>query len=198
MVLIMIPVDTIYSQVKATTEEGRTVVLNDDGTYSWETSTSEETLLKDNDIFIYKIVDEFTDEYFYMFSKKLVLIDEEKNQGFNMNFGMDIEKTIANGLNAVIVGLECLEDVEVNFLFEDASKFAIKSWNDFNCDGNAWFNLSLEEIDMLGNKSLSKIRVRNGRNFESMTFTLDGEDKQYFRKAYNSIVNKDIRLYVEE
>jgi hypothetical protein len=198
MVLFMMPIDSIYSQVKATTEDGRTVVLNDDGTYSWETSISDETLLIDNDIFIYKVVDEFTDEYFYTLSKKLVLIDEENDQGFNMNFGINKDKIIAYGINAVIVGLDCLEDVEVNYLFEDESKLAIKSWNKFNCDGDAWFNLSLEEVDMLGSKSLSKIRVRNGRNYESMTFTLEGADKQYFKQAYNSIVNKDIRLYVEE
>jgi hypothetical protein len=68
----------------------------------------------------------------------------------------------------------------------------LKSWNDFNCDGKAWFNLSKKENEILTTKKIKKIRITNGYSHESFTDDVDIEDEMYFIKLNTMLKNNKI------
>jgi len=189
---------SVFAQTEATTNDGRKVLLNDDGTYTWVTTEKEESSNEDTEeeYFIGKHVDDMTDKVFYYSSKKLICQDKAKGEGFALSYDFDgkTDNTIKiSGLSLKVVGLDCVENTELLFLFDDDSKLSIKSWNDFNCKGNAWYQLTSSQTNELGSKTIKKIRVQNGRNYKSYTHELEGADKSYLINMFKSVENKDVR-----
>jgi hypothetical protein len=194
------------AQTEATTKDGRKVILNEDGTYTWvdtkvdekETVTvedSKETSLEG--IFVAKHIDDMNDKIYYYPSKTLICQDKAIGVGFSVSFSIkgntDNEIEI-NGISVKVIGLECVEKTELLFLFEDNSKLSITSWNEFNCKGNAWYQLSSKQISELSTKEIKKIRVTNGRNYKSYTHEIENDDKNYFLGLSKCIEEKDVRL----
>jgi hypothetical protein len=188
---------SLTSQTIATTADGREVTLNDDGTYKWMDQTESEVteVASNEDYFVGKHIDEMTDKVYYYSSKSLIAQDKAKGQGFRINYGIDgknDESIKINSLTAKVVGFDCVEKSELLFLFEDGSKEKITSWNKFNCDGNAWFQLTGGQKKSLATKKINKIRYQNGRNFKSYTTELLPEEKDYFIQMHNSVESKNV------
>lgn len=189
---------SVIAQTEATTNDGRKVLLNDDLTYSWVTEEKSETS-NDNsagELFVAKHVDDMTDKVYYYSSERLVCQDKAKDVGFALEYQIDGKSDNSikiTGFSLQVVGLECLENVELLFLFDDNSKLSLKSWNKFNCEGNAWYQLTASQIKELSSKSFKKIRVQNGRNYKSYTHELEGHDKNYLINMYKSVDSKDVR-----
>lgn len=139
---------------------------------------------------IVKYVDEMKDRVIFSDKTGMVCYSETEKKGFNMaaGFKMNSSEPIFSGLMFTIIGLGCLENVELIILFEDGSKLTKVSWNKFNCDDNAWFALLPRDIAMLSEKRISKIRVTNG--FKYTTFTTEVAVPDYFitiaQKAANN------------
>ncbi len=188
-----------FAQTEATTNDGRKVTLNDDGTYTWiETEKKTETANENTkgEYYVAKHVDDMTDKVYYYSSKKLICQDKSKGEGFGLSYQLDGKTDNAikiSGISLTVVGLDCLENTELLFLFDDGSKLSIKSWNKFNCKGNAWYQLTSSQTKQLASKSIKKIRVQNGRNYKSYTHELEGEDKSYLINMHKSVVAKDVR-----
>jgi len=189
----------VFAQTEAKTNDGRKVLLNDDGTYTWVATGNITEAANENtegEYYIGKHIDDMTDKVYYYSSKNLICQDKAKGVGFNLSYQLSgkTDNTIKiSGLSLKIVGLECLENTELLFLFDDSSKLSIKSWNDFNCKGNAWYQLTSSQTKQLGSKTINKIRVQNGRNYKSYTHELEGEDKSYLINIFKSVEAKDIR-----
>jgi len=96
-------------------------------------------------------------------------------------------------LTAKIVGLECVENVETILLFDNGEKIKLKSWNKFNCKGNAYFNLSEDELNKVLTLPLKTVRVTNGRNYKS--FTIDCKSPEHFVKVKGQMDNG---LFIEK
>ena len=112
---------------------------------------------------ITKFVDEMSEEV-YWYDSGIILTTEDGERGIKLNWNFDsksIDKPIVKSIGARVVGFSCLEDSKLIFLFEDGQKFTIKSWNKFNCDGNAWFNLSSEQKRLLSTVPLKKVQYTN-------------------------------------
>jgi hypothetical protein len=189
----------VFAQTEATTEDGREVTLNDDGTYSWVVTEKKTETANENtegEYYIGKHVDDMTDKVYYYSSKKLICQDKSKGEGFALSYQLDGKTDNAikiSGLSLNVVGLDCLENTELLFLFVDGSTLSTKSWNKFNCKGNAWYQLTSSQTEQLASKTIKKIRVRNGRNYKSYTHELEGEDKNYLMNMHKIIEAKDIR-----
>ena len=184
---------TSYAQIKATTEAGKKVTLNQDGTYEYVKEDAQKEV-SSNTFYVIKHVDEMTDKVLHYTNKKLV--HTAGKRGFSAGYNVKENKAgnvAVTGLMVKAVGLKCLENVKIYFLFEDGSKFNITSWNDFNCKNNAWFNLSQKHKNQLSAKTLRKIKIQNGYNSEFITYELSEEDKTYFVEMSKSIKNQDIR-----
>lgn len=186
----------LSSQIKATTEDGRKVILNDNLTYTWVKSEEKSVSTKvDSKFFIGKHVDEMTDKVYYYPSERIICIDKKSDVGFSLSLslnGKDDNSVKVVGLNMKVVGLSCVENVSLIFLFDDGTKMNITSWNKFNCDGNAYYNLRTKELNQISTKSIKKVRVQNGRNLESYTHILEGSDKSHFINMYKSVADKKV------
>lgn len=189
----------VFAQTEATTNDGRKVLLNDDLTYTWVETEKKTEAANENsagEYYVAKHVDDMTDKIYYYSSKKLICQNKAKKEGFALSYQIDgkTDETVkVSGLSLKVVGLDCLENTELLFLFDDNSKLSIRSWNKFNCKGNAWYQLNSSQIKQLSSKSIKKIRVQNGRNYKSSTHELEDQDKHYLIKMYKSVEAKDVR-----
>jgi len=135
-----------------------------------------------------KIVDEMSDKIYWSDDGQVFI---ENDAGFRIECAWKYNSPdpVFDGLMAKVVGLgSCVENVEMIVLFENGEKITKTSWNKFNCEGNAWYNLKENEINLFKTTSISKIRFTNGRTYDSITGTL--EVPEYFitinRRAENS------------
>ena len=135
-----------------------------------------------------KIVDEMSDKVYWSDDGQVFI---ENNAGFRIEsaWKYNSPEPVFDGIMAKIVGLgSCVENVEMIVLFENGEKITKTSWNKFNCEGNAWYNLRESEVNLFKTVPISKIRFTNGRTYESITGVLELSD--YFitinRRADNN------------
>ena len=127
-------------------------------------------------------------EYFFA-EKKLICANPEKTKGFTITPSFKAEKgtMVNNGFICKNVNIGgCDENDSLIFLFADDTKMTITSWNKFNCDGNAYFDLTEEEYKTLSLKKINVIRFTNGRTYDSLTYSLKELEKDYFVRAYSN------------
>lgn len=135
-----------------------------------------------------KIVDEMSDKVYWSDDGQVFI---ENDAGFRIECAWKYNSPdpVFDGIMAKVVGLgSCVENVEMIVLFDNGEKITKTSWNKFNCEGNAWYNLRENEINLFKTTSINKIRFTNGRTYDSITGTLEIPD--YFitinRRADNS------------
>lgn len=140
-------------------------------------------------------IDKMTDKEYYLSTKNFVGANSQKTQGFvitNSFKGVD-GKLEQNGIILKNIGIgNCDEKDELIFLFDDETKITITSWNKFNCDGKAYFNLTDNEYDMLKSKKVTAIRFKNGYSYESLTYSLKKEEQGFFVNVYSNNVIKEV------
>jgi hypothetical protein len=90
-------------------------------------------------------------------------------------------------LNDGVLGL-----VEKNIITKLGCVIKIEN-KEFNCDGNVWITPKSSDIELMRNQPISKMRVTNGRNYESYTFDdLDDVMKNYFINLFKSLDDGNI------
>ena len=88
------------------------------------------------------------------------------------------------------IGLgNCCENNKLIILFEDGSKINLVSWNDFDCEGNAYFSLTDTQKNKLAKLPIKTVRVTNGYSYESITSS-KGYNKRHFIQLFHCIDNK--------
>jgi hypothetical protein len=143
---------------------------------------------------ILKHVDVMNDRVYWIDKPGQVFYGEDNQTGFRIDasFKLNPNSPIISGVQTLIVGMGCVENVEIIILFEDGSKITKYSWNKFNCDGNAWFLFTPRELDMLSTKRISKIRLTNGFKYKSMT--VDVADPDYFINLAQKAANNEFTI----
>lgn len=140
-------------------------------------------------------IDKMTEREYFLTQKKLICANAQKTKGFTITpqFNLEDGNIVPNGFicrNANIGN--CNEKDNLIFLFEDDTKLTLTSWNDFNCDGNAYFNFDKDDLNYLSTKKITNIRFSNGYSYENYTYTLKQVEKEYFINAYTN--NKVIEI----
>lgn len=155
------------------------------------------SISQEDSVYIVKLVDQMGDKSYLVPSKDLVVANETSTIGFVISafIGNDFKfKT----LYVKTVGLGgCGENDEIIILFENGEKIKKKSWKDFNCDGESYFNFTNAEIDMLRNNEVSKIRMTNGRSFKNFTGNLSETQKRWFIQLLFGVDNKIFEEVIE-
>jgi len=131
--------------------------------------------------------DKMTETEYYFTQKKLICANPQKTKGFTIspNFKSENGVVVNNGLICSNVNIgNCDENDSLIFLFENDTKISISSWNKFNCEGNAYFNLTESELAELSTKKINTIRFTNGRSYDTFTQTLKLDQKDYFIRAF--------------
>ena len=160
--------------------------------------TTSITFAQVDSVFIQKSVDDMSDKVYFYPSRQIVCIAEDKKMGFGVGLFLNKDKInngcIASDLKVKMINIgTCVEKNGIIILFEDDTKMSLVSWNEFNCKGDAWFSLSKSEMELLATKKIKKIKVQNGRSYESYTHELK-EDNDYFIQLFYAINNNKIKL----
>lgn len=157
--------------------------------------TTSTSFSQKDSVYISKISDDMEDKTYYFPSRKMICAKEDKKTGFSLSAFLQYkgdEITISE-LKVVMVNIgSCNEKDELIFLFEDDTKINLKSWNDFICKGDSWFMLSKSDREKLSTLKIKKIKVQNGRTFESYTHELT-ENQDYFVQLFYAAKNKKVK-----
>jgi hypothetical protein len=146
-------------------------------------------------VYIAKITDDMEDKTYYFPSRKMICASDDKKTGFTLSAFLNYKGDEINitelKVKSVNIG-SCNEKDELIILFEDDTKIKVVSWNDFNCKGDAWFILSKSDKEKLSTVKIKKIKLQNGRTFESFTKELT-ENNDYFVQLFYAAKNKIIK-----
>jgi hypothetical protein len=143
-------------------------------------------------IHVVKHTDAMSGTIYTFASRDFVCSNETKTIGFK------VTPILNNDLNfewvfVTMIGIGgCNEKDEIIILFENGEKIIKKSAHKFNCKGAAYFNMSDSDIRLLKTQPMSKIRMTNGRTYESFTGDVSDKNKRYFIQLFNAIENKII------
>lgn len=138
---------------------------------------------KSDTVSVVSIVDEMSGKSFISTTQKLIVANEDKTKGFSLDILFASELTLFSKM----VGIGgCNENDQLIILLENGEKINMTSWKSFNCKGEGYFRLTQTIIEKLRLSPLSKIRITNGRSYDSYTGDVDIEDKNYFIQLFNS------------
>ncbi|MCX6310524.1 MAG: hypothetical protein NT084_02700 [Bacteroidetes bacterium] len=151
---------------------------------------------KKDSVCVYRQVDDMSDKVYYFPSRKIVCVSDDKQQAFSVSIFINCDSDsnlYMNDFCVKMVGIgSCVENNEIIILFEDGTKIKATSWNDFNCDGDAWIKVSKDDINSLKTKRISKIKLTNGRTFDSYTGVIPPENADYFIQLFYAMEHRKI------
>jgi len=144
---------------------------------------------KDN-VYVIKETDAMSGKSYVYGSRDFICANDAGKIGFRIFTHINSETLKFSMITATMVGLgTCNENDEIIILFENGQKIIKKSWKKFNCDGETYFNIDNEEIELLRTQPLSKIRMTNGRTYDSYTGDVKLKDKKYFMQLFHALDN---------
>lgn len=144
-------------------------------------------------VYIKKIVDDMTDNVYYLPSRMLVVYDEDRKSAVKIDIAIT-ERLTPSGLIGKLVNLgNCSEKDELIIMFRDSSKMKVVSWNKFNCEGTAYFSPLGDDWTKLRTMKIIKLMIRNGRTFETLVEPIEKRNQDYFLQTFYAIDNKKIR-----
>ena len=141
-------------------------------------------------VYVIKRSDTMNGKTYIYGNRNFVVANDTKEEGFIVDTYINDNLSIQM-ITVVMVGIgSCNENDEIIILFENGEKIVKKSWNSFNCDGEAYFNINELEMKLLRTLPMSKIRMTNGRSFDSYTGDVIAKDKRYFIQLLYALDNK--------
>lgn len=133
--------------------------------------------------------DKMTDKEYYFAEKKLICANDSKTKGFTItpSFKAEGSGMVNNGFLCKNVNIgNCDENDTLILLFEDGNKETLNAWNKFNCEGNAYFDFTDDQLQLLKTKKVSAIRFSNGRTYDTLTYTMKPTEQDYFIRVYTN------------
>lgn len=148
-------------------------------------------------VYVIKKTDDMDGKVIAYTSRDFVCANDVGRIGFRISAHISFSDIKFSMITAKMVGIgSCNENDEIVILFENGERIIKKSWKEFNCEGETYFNMNDNDIQLLRTYPLSKIRITNGRTFDSYTGDVKQKDKRYFIQLFyaldnNLIVNKN-------
>lgn len=142
------------------------------------------SLFSQKSVHVVKVNDSMDKSSMLMSSRKCVIANADKSQGFILdvlfaNSGPTIFSTM--------VGIgNCNENDKLLILFDNDERLELTSWKGFNCDGEGYFRLTDAIINKLLSSPINKVRMTNGRTFDSYTGIVEQYNKTYFIELFTS------------
>lgn len=176
----------ISAQIKATTEDGRRVILNQDGSWVFDeekpsTKTTEELTCDD---LTKKVVDKMSGNTFYS-QKETLIVSQDGTNGFGFTM-LSSDGTLILNTKAIGAG-SCIDDTDtMNVLFRDKTLLELENDSDFNCDSEhtLYFGGGMgrtDELKMLKTKDVETIRVWTSNGYVEEDFST--VESQKFKKT---------------
>jgi hypothetical protein len=138
-------------------------------------------------IYLVKEVDDMSGKSYVYTNRDIVVSNEDATIGFRLDAILEPDFTIGSVFVTMVGMGDCNENDEMIILFANGEKITRKSWKKFNCDGEAYFNITQDEYQLLRTQPMSKIRITNGRTFDSYTGNVKSKDKRFFIQLFYSL-----------
>jgi len=135
--------------------------------------------------YIVQSCDDMTDKCIYYPSEKIIIANEAKTKGFTISLHLTQKPSQigVSGIMCKVVNIGgCDENDKLILMLSDSTKISLVSWNDFNCEGNAWFNVKESEVERLATHKVIKAYIQNGRTYDSLSGEIPVEEQEYFIK----------------
>jgi hypothetical protein len=150
------------------------------GTFAQSTNVQEVS----DSVYIINEVDEMSGKKYSSVNLNLVVYNESKTKGFKITPYVKENNVKMLVIKAVNFS-GCNENDELIFLFENGERLVMKSWNKFNCEGKAYYNLDKDQINLLNSNKITKIRFTSGKSYDNVTGEPSMAD--YFIKLFAHI-----------
>ena len=138
---------------------------------------------------IIKLVDEMDGTSYLVPSNRIIIANKEETKGFIIDAFLTEDLTLQT-LYVQMVGIgSCNEEDKIIIQLEDGEKITSTSWKDFNCEGEAYFRLTKSDFEKLKNSPISKIRMTNGRTYDSYTGEISSEKSRWFIQLFYAMDN---------
>ena len=142
-------------------------------------------------VYVIKEIDSMNGKTYVYGNRNFICADDNEKIGFKISAYINSDKLSFSMITAIMSGIgSCNENDEIIVLFENGAKITKRSFNEFNCEGKAYFRMNEEEIQLLRTQTLSKIRMSNGRSYDSYTGNVNQKDKRYFIQLFYCLDNK--------
>lgn len=146
-------------------------------------------------VYIVKFVDEMADEFYLVPSTRIVVANEDNTKGFIIDAFIN-ENFELRTLFVEMVGMgSCNENDKIIIQLDNGEKINATSWKDFNCEGQSYFRLTSSDIQKLKSSPISKIRMTNGRTYDTFTGDVESDQKRWFIQLFYALDN---RLFTEK
>ena len=131
-------------------------------------------------VYVIKSVDDMSKKTYHYSSRKFLVSDDDVKVGFAIDVHISNELKLEM-ITAEMVGIgHCNEKDEIIIMLENGETISIKSWLEFNCEGEAYFTLKESDLELLRKSPLLKIRMTNGYSHDSFTNYVNKKDRRYF------------------
>jgi len=191
---VLITVNFAFGQIqKATTENGKNVFLNDDGTWNYaDTFKTETTYLDPNDCsnWVRTEEDKVSGVSFTSMKEYLIVSKNGGKNGFGITLMLTDRNTIILSIKAVGAGGCIDKGGKINILFTDGSRLELASDGDFNCKGNATIYFGSvfgkkKQLEELKTKKIDVMRVWTSNSYVQENF--DDDQAEQFKNAINCL-----------
>lgn len=127
---------------------------------------------------------------YYYVKENIIVTNSEKSKGFTFSPSVDMKNKnlVCDGIIASMVNIGgCCENNTMIMLLADSSTITLKSWNKFNCKGDAFFNLTKDEAQLLRTHKILKAQIKNGRTYDSFQNSIPTSDQDYFLRFFKEL-----------
>lgn len=188
LIILICSLTSICGQLKATTEDGKNVILNENG--SWEFVKSEiltsEQPLKPSDCgaFISTEIDKVTGKSTTASKETLIISSDGGRTGFGILM-LNISGTVVLSIQAAGGGSCIDDDDKMNILFRDGTRIELINNGKFNCEGK--FTLYLggklggkKELESFKSKEIEIMRIWTSKSYVEMDFNVS-QSRQFLQ-----------------
>jgi hypothetical protein len=146
-------------------------------------------------VYVVKATDDMSGKTYVYGNRDFICANDDGGIGFRISTYINSKNLSFSMITATMVGIGgCNENDEIIILFENGEKITKKSWKKFNCDGEAYFNMNEKDIQILRTQPLSKIRMTNGRTYDSYTGDVKLKDKRYFIQLFYALEAQNFQI----
>jgi len=186
LLMVIIATTIAFGQTqKATTENGKKVILNSDGTWKYaDTVKTVQTKLDPNDCsnWISTETDKVDGSTSTAGKNTLIVSTDGGKKGFGIFMMKGSKGGVILSIQAVGAGSCIDEGAKINILFTDGSRLVLSNDGKFNCKGNSTVFFGgvfgkKSELEELKTKKIQTMRVWTSDSYVEKDFTVDNQEE---------------------
>ncbi|HNO18873.1 MAG TPA: hypothetical protein PKM24_11255 [Saprospiraceae bacterium] len=186
LMTVLMTATIAYGQTqKATTENGKKVILNSDGTWKYaDTVKSVQKSLDPNDCsnWISTETDKMDGSTSTASKNTIIVSTDGGKKGFGIFMMQGSKGGVILSIQAVGAGSCIDEGAKINILFTDGSRLVLSNNGKFNCKGNSTVYFGgvfgkKSELEELKTKKIQTMRVWTSDSYVEKDFTTDNQEE---------------------